>query len=122
MRTCYKSFINQVTYSSPIACQSEHIFTGKIKNLLWCCSVPDIKYHYDNFMTITNFTVNIPMQFEQEALSKLLINLNVLASCSHLLNPQSLFFLLQTSPLAVIKKIYINFSIQISCNSIYILE
>ena len=48
--------------------------------------MPDIKYHYDNFMTITNFTVNIPMQFEQEALSKLLINLSILASCSHLLS------------------------------------
>ena len=69
--------------------------------------MPDIKYHYDNFMTITNFTVNIPMQFEQEALSKLLINLNILASCSHLLQKSKLsYFLLQTSPLAVIKKIY----------------
>ena len=67
--------------------------------------MPDIKYHYDNFMTITNFTVNIPMQFEQEALSKLLINLSILASCSHLLNPKSLFFLLQTSPV-IIKKMY----------------
>ena len=67
--------------------------------------MPDIKYHYDNFMTITNFTVNIPMQFEQEALSKLLINLNILASCSHYYKIQTiLYFLLQTSPLAVIKK------------------